>query len=441
VFAYLVAWATVKPPMQAPDEYSHVVKALSMPGAPWIPPRDSLPVPDGRWNPLCLMPHELLRLVGNARNLVGDEDLATLRRVRWPGSGQTLDRFTQAWSYPPVFYWVAFALGQGATSALRLTPYDSMFAWRVGVSLVSAVLWTLVLIVLRRVDGDPAHRSWIAVFLLANPMLAFISSSVNPDALLVPLSVLVVLLSFLQARDGGYAFATFVAVLAACLVKITGVFVVAALFPAVLVMLAFRRTSVRDALEWFRAAAGACLLAWIVFYAWSPPRLYGPPMAGRSIRLTEYLTYLDEHAEERWTSFWGRLGWLDYQADQWFYTALWWAFAVAAVVALARIRRWRIYGGVVGFAFTFGLCFLVLTFAGEFAQVHEIGFTFQGRYALPASIGISSLVLASGWLPRMAMLALVVWLNAALFDTSVHRYWGDWSRYVRAQPFAGMVTR
>jgi hypothetical protein len=85
-------------------------------------------------------------------------------------------------------------------------------------------------------------------------------------------------------------------------------------------------------------------------------------------------------------------------------------------------------------------CFIAYAgtlFAIEYLYLHEAGFFLQGRYFLPASIGLGAwLLMHRGTVARATLLSSVMALNLLLFGLTVQRYYaGDWNVVWRALPF------
>jgi len=57
VLAYLLVWALLTPPFMAPDEASHLIETLSLPGASWVTPSPDVEIRGDLWNPLLVAPH------------------------------------------------------------------------------------------------------------------------------------------------------------------------------------------------------------------------------------------------------------------------------------------------------------------------------------------------------------------------------------------------
>jgi hypothetical protein len=433
---FLSAWALAKPALQAPDEHGHIVKALSMPGHPWIARQDVLSVPVRLWNPIVAPVPQLEKLMFSSAERLTDADIAALKAVAWADpDGPPVERFNQAWTYPPLFYWVALAGGWTATWALDLAPYASLLAWRFWIVLLAAALWAWVHRVLGELPELREHRLVVVLFVVLNPMLAFISSAVNPDALFIPLAALAVVYSYILLREGRHAGTVCAVLILAGLTKPSALLLMAALASATLALGLVRRVTWPDVWTWARPVGAAFAVLWFTFYWWSATRLYGPP-AGE-MTAADYAQRLLAGSWSHWVSYWGRLGWLDYEAHGGFYAALAAIVAASAATAAPAARRWWREGSFPLFAGLVGLAFVAGTYAGAFFLHPGRGLNLQGRYLLPASIGLAMLVLPQRRAWRVGVVAFLVVFNLALFQGTIDRYFdGDWGRAWRAQPFA-----
>jgi hypothetical protein len=107
---------------------------------------------------------------------------------------------------------------------------------------------------------------------------------------------------------------------------------------------------------------------------------------------------------------------------------------------------WRASAGVrfrcaflafVAFAGVVFVAFAAVTLAGEFGYLTQAGYTLQGRYFLPAALGLAAPVL-SHRVPaaRYALLAGVITVNLLLARQTVTRYYDDgWSGVRQGLPY------
>jgi hypothetical protein len=183
-----------------------------------------------------------------------------------------------------------------------------------------------------------------------------------------------------------------------------------------------------------RVSTLAGAVAWLTFYAWSPPRLYGVPRPDTDVQ--EYLEHTGEVAFRHWTAYWGQLGWLDYNAGQAWYQGLLWIFIGASVLSFLRLPAWRRHASFALFAVLFGVAYFIGVFVGEFRYLAAAGFTFQGRYLLPASVAVAVVLLEQWRAWRLVVVVYLLALNVALVQRTVERYYdGSWSRLWSAQAF------
>jgi len=196
VFVYLAGWALIRPPLQSPDEPQHLMKANSVWLQPWLNAVPDRFVPDrGRVNPLAWeTPAILDKLFFRPLNALTPGEVDLLRATPWlPPLGPPLAPYQRGVAtYPQVYYWGVHALSEPIIRGAGLNPWDATFVYRLATCAMVAVLWALVWVACRRagIPGDVAGT--LLAFVLLTPMLAFISSAINPDAVNDALCALVI---------------------------------------------------------------------------------------------------------------------------------------------------------------------------------------------------------------------------------------------------------
>lgn len=433
-FLLFLAWSVLKPPMQAPDEHFHFTRALAAPHLAWLGRSSDVPVTARQWNPLVAMPGRLVDLPFHGERRITREQLAQLKALSWPTEEGMRRQFTQAWGYPPAFYGATYAGGQWLTRLTGATPYASTYLYRAVVSAMAAACWAWVCAALRHTSLTRRQRWFTLGVCLASPMVPFLASSVNPDAVLVPLAILGIISghdTLVGRRAHGLLFAV---LLLAALVKPSALVLMAALCGTALLLALTRSVPWRDALDGLRPVVAAAIVSWLTLTMWVPLVLYGE---ARELNLVGYWGALQKYAWERWVSFWGRPGWLDYQGPDAFYVALLWVLALGVLTAAPRLARgWRL-GEFAPFAVITSLLFIVGTLVGEFLYASRVGLTFQGRYVLPALVGVSAALLHAWRWARWAFIATLVALHVSLVERSISRYFGDASTWWASWPWTG----
>ncbi len=438
---YLGFWAVLRPPFQTPDEVQHHLRATAVLRHPWMTSTGTWTLDPRVLNPLTLWPTPgLQRLFFNPNAQVTPADIDIAKRTDWlaPEALPAPDTYARAIaSYPALYYVAVFAVAEPLTQGLHLTPYASTFAYRFVTVLFAALLWTIVFARLRAVpETRPAAGALLALFVLP-PMTAFMSSGINPDAVNIPLCALAVLAAWRTLMTGRGAWTTSAFLVLAALTKPAGLQAIGALGAASAALWLWRACTFDRVMLTGLALLRAALIAWFTFYLWSPPTFFtGPPSDDR---LTLFLATRWQHLYEIWIQFWGWLGWLDYHADpRWYHVML------AAVLLNAVCAIWKPVRPVWFAAFTaiFVAAFAASTLAGEFLYLKTAGYILQGRYLLPASIGLSALLLHRVRAARWTLLAAIVLLDVLLIQQTVTRYYaGDWSRVYAALPFTASGPR
>jgi hypothetical protein len=440
LFAYFVVWGLLRPPYQTPDEVQHHLRATAVLRHPWIAGAGEWSLDPRFTNPLAIWtPASLDKLFFDTSERLTLAEIAALQRTPWPpadGRGAP-EMFQKAIaSYPTLYYWPVFLLGEGATRTLHLTPYQSTYAYRIASAALAAILWGIVYVVMRRViGGDTGLPPVIVAFLVLNPMVPFVSSGINPDAVNVPLAALSILLVWQVMSTGTGAPVACLALVATALTKPSGLQMIPAFAAAGAVLWALGRITL-DRLRLAAAAIGvAAAIAWCGFYAWSPPRFVGgPPIV---VRWPTYLTFRWHELPWTWQTYWGTLGWLEYTAPVVWYHALAALTAVSLICVFLRPpprAQPRLFAG---YAATFLLAFLAVTLAGEFFYLPTAGYFLQGRHLLPASLGLAGLMWHRVGPVRMLFLAVLLAMNVLLLHQTVTRYYTrGWTAVVPSLPFS-----
>lgn len=433
LLVYFSVWALIRPPFQTPDEFAHAYKAYSISRTPWLAPDVWVGAYRRFVNPLAQDP-VLNALSGHTVPVLSRSEIARLKGVGWPAApGWAVEKQpSSAFNYPGLYYLPVFAIGQGATEILALTPYQSTFAYRLATALLAALLWTWVYRVLRQ---ETPHGVPVFLVVLLNPMLAFMSSGINPDALLYPLSALAMLYSYrlFFARDVG-AWGTWASVSACALTKSAALL----LYPTLAVLTGLlyfmrRRAGLLRAAGWFALSA---IFVYLLFYAWAAPTvpaLAAQGLKGISLSIGEFL------ARERfgflWVSYWGNLGWLDYRLPDGYYSVLNYLLLANLAWVLLHRQKW-LEQPLAWYAASFAVVFSLGTLALEYRLLPITGWVLQGRYFLPVSLGFAMLAAHDGRLAKWALILFLVVFNAAFMHQTVVRYYdGDWARLWSALPF------
>jgi hypothetical protein len=432
--AYFGVWGFIKPPLQSVDEAEHLMRAAAMLKAPWVARMSSFEHDVRFLNPLALwLPGQLWKVIFPRNETLTPEDVVALKQVPWKRADEVsqLERYHVALaSYPPLYYWTVFAGGQAATSLCRLTPYQSVYAYRFASLCAATVLWLMAWSLLRDVSGSEQVAVIVLAFAVLNPMVAYLTSAVSADAFAVPFGALAILVCWRTLSRGTHAWAATVWLLLGALAKPSGLQMIAALGCTVVLLAATKHASRTHTTLTLIAIGRAAVTAWVLFYAWSPP-----DFPGTGIRM-DLLTYVDrvvERIPEFWVYFWGLLGWMDYKlADLWYEV-------IAVVLLVNAVCLWWRPGPLrtfYAFCLVTFVAFAASNLAGEFLYLKSIGYIMQGRYFLPAIAGLSPLVLHRVPLARYAFFGILAFVNLLLLHATVVRcYGGDYWTLWTAMPF------
>lgn len=436
VWTYLGVWALLKPPQQAPDEVQHLLRAASVAQQPWAARTPNWLTLDERFlNPFVRFPPgEIGALFFNRSNHLSYEGIARIKASPWNTTplAPTLTTYpTPLATYPTGYYAPVFVLAEATTKVFGLTPYQNTYAYRAWTVVAAGLLWLLVYRALLATPGVAPHANLILAFLLLNPLLAFVTSSVSPDSFNVPLATLGILLTYRTLMTGRYGWQATLALLACALTKPSILLIYASLpIPALLLWRsgAIPLTHLGAAGV---AVARAAVISYCVFYAWSPPRFLGSTPV--LVTLGAYAAEFPSRLPGLWISYWGRLGWTDYELDAWWYTAM---FATALIAAIATaMRSTNESRRFAGFAALVALGYFACMTIGEYWHLPMAGYNFQGRHLHPVCIGFAGLVMSDSRLTRWTLVGFLAAMNLRLMHESIVRYFGgDWGVFLASWP-------
>lgn len=436
VWIYLGIWAVLKPPLQSPDEPQHLLRAVSVARQPWATRTPNWLTLDQRFmNPLVRFPtNDIGALFFNRSEHLSYERIARLKARPWETttlSPELTRYYTPLATYPTGYYAPMFVLAEATTKLLDLTPYQNTYAYRAWTVVAAGLLWLLVYRALLATPGVSPHATLLLAFLLLNPLLAFVSSSASVDSVNVPLATLAILLTYRTLLTGRYGWPTTLALLACALTKPSILLIYASLPIPALLLWRSGAIPVRHLVAAGIAVARAAVIAYCAFYAWSPPRFLGSTPV--HVTFDVYAKEFASRVPGIWISYWGRLGWTDYELPSWWYTALFGVVLIGAIVAALRLtgdaRRFARFAALVG------LGYVVCTPLGEFWYLPMAGYNIQGRHLLPACIALAGLVMSDSRIARWTVVGAVAVLNVMLMHESIVRYFGgDWGVFRASWP-------
>jgi hypothetical protein len=469
VFVYLSFWALIRPPFQTPDEPQHFLRTVSILRSPWFADPGRFELDERFVSPFAFLPPDapLQKLPFYGERRLSAADIAAVKATPWTLHPARLDPFERIYaSYPTLFYLSLFGAGQSITEVWHLTPYQSAFAYRFVTIAFAALLWAAAYAALKRTPATHALAEWILLIVLLNPMLAFMSSGINTDAVSFPLSMLAILSIWQLLTEGTGRRRALLWLLTAAMVKPSAGALFIALISGVVVLWLFDWWRSRGAVlapevqaleprqvsrgpqtaqvvqvtpaaahPWlavYTIAQAGIIVAW-AFYLWSP--LLFANQEGVQNTLGDF--FLMRWRQLGWVGIelWGRLGWLDYQLSGGWYVLLYALVALNLACVAWRPRRSM---GFVIFVATVFLAFGATTLAGEFTYLPQAGYTLQGRYFLPAILGFIAPAL---WhrvtAARYALLAGLIVVSLLLVQKTVSRYYDDgWVGVGQALPFS-----
>lgn len=435
VWAYLCVWALIKPPFQSPDEFAHLSRTLGIPSDPWLSSRATVTASARSVNPILFQP-QLHSVPFHFEQKFNGNDIRGLKMLDWDRSQTSppVELATTAINYPAPFYIVAYILGESVSRVLDLSPYGSLYAYRIVVSGASSLLWTLVFSILSTSGLKEARYSILACIVL-NPMLAFISSSINPDALFLPLATLSILLASRTILEFRSALLTIFVITITCLTKPAGLLLLPAIGLAGGLVALYRLITKSNWITTLLLSGFSVftpfLLAYISFYHWVPS---GPGDRLPPLPLDAYLTHIHLSSWNLFIGSWGTLGWLDYNTSAIYYKLVGWSLLLNLILFIgffvtlkARLAK--------SFFLAVGLLHPICLFVMEFKMYPLVGLLMQGRYFLPGIIGVMVVFTHPQRWARVIMVLSIIILSAALLKRTVDRYYhGRWRMVYYAIP-------
>ncbi|NKY09936.1 DUF2142 domain-containing protein [Cellulomonas hominis] len=427
IAALLVLWAVANPPMAAPDEPAHVVKAAAVVRGQLLGSSD----PDNPGSGVVEVPDQYAYALA-VPGCYAFNPLAPASCIpdEPADPGRTVEASTWVVRNNPLYYLVVglptlLPAGGASFTLMRL---------------VSALWCAAILAWAVRSVRELRDRRFAALGLVAacTPMVLFLASSVNSSALEISsgIALWTTLLTLLRAPDPALVPRRMaaVAVLSVLLANSRGLspFWLGLIALAVLLSSPWANTRAvlvdRRAWPWFGVIAGGFLasLLWIVHAGTLEG---GGPSTGTGIGFRAAARESIAQTQAYVVSMFGHFGWLDTNLPTWTYLLLALGVGAPAVLAVlaARARRDAVAVAAVAAA---AVAAPVLIQAW---QAHNVGLIWQGRYSIALSVGIPLLagfVLREGVLPESMQPRRLVVVVASLlavghttaFAINLHRY-------------------
>ncbi len=430
-----LVWALLVPPWQAPDEATHFAYAQSLAERFALPGGENRLTfsSEQRMANLATGAGALEFRAGQIRPNWSSRDyagyLAAVRRApsRSNGGGANPESYD-----PPLFYLYSDLAYWAAYGGNIFDRYYAMRIWGIGLLVLTVVATWLLIGELLGPRRLPQLAGAALVGLL--PTETFISTSVNPDALMIPLWTLALWLGTRVIRHGARPLDTvsLLGVTAAAVLTqpISYALVPAALLAVILGLISCRREGRRARVGPAAAAGVVCaapVIAWIAARTHGNPTLaqVGAAAGQRShpFSVRQFLSYVWQFYLPRlpWMTRlrvtpglsvynvwvregWGTFGWLDVPMPSWVYAAVGSLTALIAVLSGAIIStfRDRLRWQLIAF---FGLALAALLLGLHLTEYRSLinnqGAFLQGRYLLPVVglFGVAAALVVSR-LPR-----------------------------------------
>ncbi len=430
VFAYFSLWAFIKPPGQSPDEIAHLIKVFSIPQHPWLTPAAIFELDKRLYNPVIdypvidLVPHHYDQKFTK-------KDYIAMKILKWDDKAGLREVQTNAHSYPGLYYITVFLCSEFLKNACHLSPFETFYVYRLITAWFAAMLWLWIYHALEAVQsakckvqsvhGIEPYRKFLFWGIVLIPVLGFMSSSVNPDAFALPLTALCMIYSYSAIAEGKHKFLAVSVFLLNSFVKPSALLLFPTLGLLTCGILLFRDERKDIIRRFFMLTIPAFIISYISFYQWSKPILYGSPI---TIGLTEYVKQFFYKIPSFFIMYWGDLGHLDVVLDEHYYLKLKYILLINVSCVLIGWRNFKEKGWA-SYFLLFALIYCAGVVAGEYHYLHVAGYTLQGRYFLPAALGLSAAFSVHRFLPAMYLFMGYLFIfNIALIHESLYRYFG-----------------
>ena len=384
-FVAIASWSLAMPRDSGPDEPSHVVHAAAVDRGQWV----GSPVSQLPGFTLVRVPAALSYVAGIAQEqcFQSPPTRPASCQPSWPADGHVVPSVTYTGHYPPLYYAIV-GLPTLASSSL-----PAFYAMRLLSALVCALLLGLAGAVVAMWSRN--RMLPLGILLAVTPMALYSAAVVNPSGLEICAGVCLWVSGVVLVRehldDPPGALVVIVAVSAAVLALSRPI---SPLWLAVVAACLIATSGIRPAVELLRrrrlvrVALGSVALVAVLAVAWVlsvhafdvqhglvglPPHASALDVLRNSIRREG--TWLREMV--------GIFGSHETLAPSPTYFI--WAVGIAAVVVAAVVVGAR--RDVVALVALIAAC-IVLPIAIQFLHARSLGIVWQGRYTLPAAVGI-----------------------------------------------------
>jgi hypothetical protein len=438
--AFLIfTWATIVPPFQSPDEIAHLYRAQSIINQPWAVSGDIVEISKRFENPLLSAPG-LSKLPFRPDLQLYSSEVLAIRDYPWlahrfSDPEGTVAYQTTAGSYPPIYYLLVFLFAELLIFIFKTLPYESFYLYRYVSCGISLFFWFLVYRRVNPLFKEAAQGILIVAAILLIPTNLFISSTINTDALFVPLSLLLFVEIF-RAVAHKQRFSTLICgpiAAALILTKPAAMFVLGAFaisFALLVIIKSYWRSGliVASLCTFFSAAA------YLSFYPLIEYKFLG---VGTPIAALDYIKMLWSRSWDLYRQIWGAFGWLDYYLEDQTYGFI----AGLLLLNLFGFVFWRSRRNL---DFEYASFFSILTLGMTSALMElyllnnsSIGIMLQGRYLFPSALGLSILFAHRFLFLKLFFILLLLYANYQGLSAAVMRYYvNDYQKLAAAIPFS-----
>lgn len=379
---FLMGWGVVTPHFQIPDEFAHHDRLASLLSGDFFGSTKSA---DSRYlNPVAEYAgyNALPFQAANGMRPLMTSQVKSLQNKSHESS-QVEIKNCCATNYPPLFY-ALISIPSMIAYGFDISPFDQYWLVRLSVILVVSVLWAFAFDVARILS-----LHYFVLVGLTTPMVAYMSTGINPDAIFFPLSVLFILAVVERLNYNSQRCWHFFVPLALPLTKIFGLFLILSLSLTFILMALINKRNFKITDAVVLTAPG--LISGSIWYGITgvahssgakPESFYG----------VIDLFYYYKNFDWLWLvkSTYGIFGWLDAPLPNYAYILALILLSIAFGNGISRIQifKKKLYfmadNNAASILLVTALCYACAIFIVDAYLSRFDGRVIQGRYLLPS---------------------------------------------------------
>lgn len=166
------------------------------------------------------------------------------------------------------------------------------------------------------------------------------------------------------------------------------------------------------------------LVLYFLRLKWSPPILQFHGAKPADVSMFEYVSLLWTRLPDFLSGYWGALGWMQFGLQIYFY---WVATIFACFGIILTFMRPRCLDQYMfsKFSCIYFFLYIAFTIGVDYYWYDVVGSQFQGRYALPAALGLAICMNCRSHRYQFTFISYLILLNFLLLNASVNFYFSS----------------